>query len=89
MGAVAARTSGSIVSNSTVNSNSVDGVIAGTGPIVSGSALRFNGNYGLHLQSGATYRENTISTTLPSGLTVNSMGVNMGGNSCHGPTTCP
>lgn len=85
-----AASSGSIISGNTSNDNFGSGIFAFSGCTVDGNNVRGNDAYGLSLSATTTYRNNTVTSfAIPVPLgTVNS-GVNMGGNSCDGKTTCP
>lgn len=75
------------VSNNVVLENGDNGINVGSGSVVEGNAVRGNVRIGLSLGSQTTYRGNTIGAH-PQG-TVTGSGVDMGGNSCAGATTCP
>lgn len=79
--------SSSRVSNNVVLGNGENGVDVGSGSMVEGNVLRGNVRIGLILGSQTTYRGNTIGAH-PQG-TVTGSGVDMGGNSCAGATSCP
>lgn len=78
---------GSTVSGNTAYNNLGDGVVVGSGSTVQRNAMRLNGGFGLNLGAEAGYRENTITSNMTG--TVIGSGVNMGGNSCNGISSCP
>jgi hypothetical protein len=72
----------SLVSNSVSTGNGVSGIVAGARSSVQRSLSRGNtGGEGLSLDATATYREVTTGTV--------SGGIDMGGNSCNGTSSCP
>ena len=68
--------------------NGRHGMTAGFGTYLQQNTVRSNGDHGLQINPGTTYRENTVNNnalgTIDSGG-----GLNMGGNSCTGTTSCP
>jgi hypothetical protein len=82
--------SGSIIRGNTSNDNFGNGIVALTGCTVDGNNVRGNDGYGLSLSSTTTYRNNTVTSfAIPVPLGTINSGVDMGGNSCDGKTTCP
>lgn len=81
-----AALAGSVVSDNTAYSNDGDGISANVGSMVRGNAVQFNGGYGLNLSTNTSYGDNAINDNTTG--TVDT-GVNVGGNSCNGNTTCP
>ncbi|MBK7952127.1 MAG: right-handed parallel beta-helix repeat-containing protein [Deltaproteobacteria bacterium] len=83
--------SGTVVSDNAVVNNTQAGISALSASIVQRNIIRQNGVYGLYLVpedggTAATYSDNTIAAN---GVVSVTGGINMGGNSCNGTTTCP
>lgn len=83
--------SGTVVSDNAVVGNTQAGISALSASLVQRNIVRQNGVYGLYLVpedggTAATYSDNTIAAN---GVVSVTGGINMGGNSCNGTTTCP